>query len=112
LRGDVAGLFEIGQRRIDDARARRVPALGLLLEHLDDLVAVARLFGDQRERDQPQVALGQHPAGAQVVAAHAAVTTAEAVTAMVPVAPAAAGGPAVFAMFEMSHAMHLKFLLW
>jgi len=31
---------------------------------------VARLFGDQRERDQAQIALRQHPAGAQVLGAH------------------------------------------
>jgi len=56
LRGDVACLFEIGQRRIDDARARGVPALGLLLEDFDDLVAVAGLLGDQRERQQADFA--------------------------------------------------------
>src|SRR5262249_59720110 len=42
LRGDVPGLFEISQRRIDDARARRVPAGRLGLEHLDDLLALPR----------------------------------------------------------------------
>ena len=55
-----------------------MPGLGayqpavLFLHHLDDLVAVARLLGDQRQRNQPQVALRQHPPGADhVVAAHA-----------------------------------------
>src|SRR5262249_17985716 len=32
LGGDVTGLFEIGQRRINDAGARRVPARGLVFE--------------------------------------------------------------------------------
>jgi len=45
-----------------------MPGLGLyqpevFFEHLDDVVAVARLFRDQRERDQPQVARRQHATG-------------------------------------------------
>jgi hypothetical protein len=33
---------------------------------------VARFFGDQRQRDEAEVALRQHPPGAQVIGAHAA----------------------------------------
>src|SRR6202051_1575308 len=44
--GDVAGFLQISQRRIDDAGARRIPIRGLLLDPLDDLVAVARLLWD------------------------------------------------------------------
>ena len=78
LGGDVADLFEVGQRRIDHAGARRIPTGGLLLKHLDDLVAVARLLGDQRQRQQAHVALRQHLAGADEVAAAHAVTAAAA----------------------------------
>src|SRR5262249_48538778 len=66
------------QRRIDDAGARAVPAGGFLLEHLDDFVAVARLLGDQRERDELQVALGEHPPGPHAVVAAPAVPAAPA----------------------------------
>src|SRR5215831_2087502 len=105
LGGDVAGLFEIGQRRIDDAGARRVPAGGLVFEHLDDLVAVARLLGDQRKRDQAQVALRQHAPGAHHIAA--AVTSAPAVAGAELPAPTAAAAPLPTAM---SHAEHVGFL--
>ena len=50
--GDVTGFLEKGQRRIDDAGARRIPLGGLFLDQLDDLIAVARLLFDQCERDQ------------------------------------------------------------
>src|SRR5208282_1967728 len=56
----------------DDAGAGAVPIRGFLLHQLDDFVAVARRFGDQRERDEPQVALRQHAPGARVVGVHAA----------------------------------------
>src|SRR5262249_27529823 len=77
----------------DDARARRVPAGGLVLQHLDDLVAVARLLGDQGEREQAQVALRQHAAGAHHVAAAHAVPAAEALSGSEMAAPAAPAGP-------------------
>src|SRR5262245_55941119 len=109
--GDVARLLEIGEGGIDDARARRVPARRILLQHLDDLVAVARLLQDERERDPPQVALRQHAPGAHHVA------TAEAVA---PSAPAMAGMPAPAAARRpltlewrttgMSHAEHVGLL--
>ena len=67
-RGDVAGLLEEGQRRIDDARARRIEALRLFLDGLDQVVAVARLLLDEVQRDQPQVAAGQHAADAEIAA--------------------------------------------
>ena len=93
----------------------RVPALGLVLQHLDDLVAVARLLGDQGERQQAKVALRQHAAGAHHVAAVAAHAVASAaVMAVMPAeAAVAADRVAVFAMrSEMPHSKHLKFLLW
>src|SRR5262245_5897827 len=111
--GDIARLLEIGQRGIDDAGARRVPARRLLLQHLDDLVAVARLLRDQRERDQPQVALRQHAPGAHHVAAAAeAVTTAAPAMAGMP-APAAAARPLTLEWKStgMSHAEHVGLLV-
>src|SRR5262245_45720548 len=101
LSGDVTRLLEIGQRRINDAGARRIPAGGLVFEHLDDLVAVARLLGDQRERDQAQVALRQHAPGAHPIAA---VTSAPAVAGTEMPAPAAAAAPLPP---TMSHAEHV-----
>jgi len=72
-----------------------------------NLVAVARLLGDQRERDQAQIALRQHAAGAHHVAAADAVPAAPAVAA-VTMAPAAPGGPALLAAgLKVSHAEHV-----
>ena len=78
---------------------------------------MARLLGDQRERQQAKVALRQHAAGAHHVAAAGvaapAVASAADAVAMMPPAAVAAGGVAVFAMrSEMPHSKHLKFLLW
>src|SRR6266540_883753 len=113
LRRDVAGLLEISQRRVNDARTRRVPAGGLFLEHLDDLVAVARLLGDERERDQAQVALRQHAPGTHHVAVPA-VTSARAVTSAPAVTstPAAPAGPfsAKRGSTGMSHTEHVGLL--
>src|SRR5262249_42925002 len=103
---DVARLFEIGEGRIHDAGRRRVPTRGLLLQHLDDLVAVARLLRDQGERDQPQIAGREHAAGADhVAAATHAVASAKAEAAMA--SPGAAAGPTLLAVgVMMSHAKH------
>ena len=65
--GDVARFLQIGQRRIDDAGARRVPVRRFLFEQLDDLIAVARRLGDQRQREKAKVALRQHPPRAHEV---------------------------------------------
>ena len=77
---------------------------------------MARLLGDQRERQQAKVALRQHAAGAHHVAAVeiAAAAVTPAVAVMAAEASVAAGGVAVLAMrsAEVSHSIHLKFLLW
>ena len=65
--GDIIRFLEIGQGRIDDAGTWRIPVAGFFLEQLDDFVAVARRFGDQRQRNEPQVALRQHAARAHHV---------------------------------------------
>src|SRR5262245_32341871 len=106
LRGDVACLFEISQRRVNYAGARRIPAGGLLFEHLDDLVAVARLLGDQRECDQAQVALRQHAPGAHHLAIPTMTSAAPAVA--VTSTPATPGGPlsSPGGFTGMSHAEH------
>ena len=67
-RGHVAGLFEEGQRRIDDAGARAVHAAGLFLDGLDQIVAVARLLLDEIQRNQAQIARGEHAADPHIVA--------------------------------------------
>src|SRR5262249_28414943 len=96
-----------------DAGRWRVPALGLVLQHLDDLVAVTGLLGDQRERQQAEVALRQHSAGAHhvaTVAAHA--VAAAAVMAMAPPATMPPCGPALVPARSVVSSKHLKFLLW
>ena len=60
---DQAHVLEQGQRRIDDARARRIFAAGQLLDRADQVVAVARLVGDQLEQHEPELAAFEHPAG-------------------------------------------------
>src|SRR5262249_30128481 len=102
LGGDVTGLFEIGQRRVNDAGAPRVTTGRPGFRERDDLVAVARLLGDQRERDQAQIALRQHAPGAHHIAA--AVTSAPAVAGAELPAPAAAAAPPPT---TMSHAEHV-----
>src|SRR5262249_54176034 len=71
LGGDVACLLEEGQRGIDHAWARAVPAARLLFDQLDQLIAVSRLLGDQGKREQLEVALREHAADAEPVAAAA-----------------------------------------
>ena len=61
----VAGFLEVGQRRVDDAGARAVGAVGTLLQGLDDVVAVARLLGEQGEDDQAEVAVTEHAPGTE-----------------------------------------------
>src|SRR5258708_35306639 len=63
--------LQVGQRWVNDAGAWAVPVAGFLLKQFDDFVAVARLLGDQRQRDEAKVALRQYAFGAQnVVGAH------------------------------------------
>ena len=68
----LAGLFEIGERRIDDARAWHIEAAGALFEGLDQFIAVARLLGEQSEDDQLQVGRIELAAGAKPATEHAA----------------------------------------
>ena len=58
----VAEFLEHGQRGVDHAGAGAVGAADALLDRLDDLVAVARLLGDQVEDDQAEVAMGEEAA--------------------------------------------------
>ena len=51
-RSQIARFRKIGQRRIDDAGSWRVPVGRLLLDQLDDFVAVTGRLGDERERNQ------------------------------------------------------------
>ena len=62
FRDDIVLLFEQRQRRIDSAGARRIGAAELLFDGSNEVVAMARSFGDQRQKDQPQIAVAEHPA--------------------------------------------------
>jgi hypothetical protein len=64
----MADLVEVGERGIDHAGARRIEACRALLQRLDDLVAVARTLGEQRQDDQLQVARGELAPGAEPAA--------------------------------------------
>src|SRR5690606_26558735 len=59
-------LFEIGERRVDDAGAWRIEAIGHVLDVLDDLVSVAGLLLHQRQDHQAQVTLHQEAADTAV----------------------------------------------
>src|SRR4029079_14334822 len=67
LAGKVAGLLQEGEGRVHDAGARAIDTAGLFLDHLDDLVTVARLFCDEGKNDKFQIALCEHPADAESV---------------------------------------------
>ena len=58
---DPAHLLHQGERGIHHARAGAVAAVHLFFDGLDELVAVARLLGDQPQQHQPQTAMAQHP---------------------------------------------------
>src|SRR5215813_9432869 len=103
----VAGFFQKGQCRIDDARAGAVPVGGFFLDQLDDLVAVAGRLRDQRQRDEPQIALRQHAAGPHVLGIHAATMTATEAESAKAAAPMASGCPAV----SPTISMHFSVLL-
>ena len=84
---------------------------GFFLEQLDDFVAVARRFGDQRQRDQPQVALRQHAARAHMSSppsAKSAVASAKAETAEAAVTAMAAGAPMFVAGFAVASTMSMS----
>ncbi len=55
-----AGLLEAGQQRVHRAGAGGVGLHEQATDVLDQLVAVARLFADQRQHQQAQVAPAQH----------------------------------------------------
>ena len=53
----VADFLEQRQRRINHARAWRIAAPDPLFERLNDLVAIARLFREQRHHHQTKIAV-------------------------------------------------------
>src|SRR5579871_1961134 len=112
LGGEIARLFEIGERGINDTRARAVPAARLLLDHLDDLVAVTRLFRDQGKHEQLQVSLCQHAADTEEIAAARPAPAAPAETGSVTAMAMTAGGPMGTARVAVtSHSKHVSLLL-
>ncbi|CCF19271.1 protein of unknown function [Pseudorhizobium banfieldiae] len=66
LGDDITRLLQVGERRVNDARAWRIEAVGQVLDVLDDLVAVTGFLLDQRQDDQAQVALHEEPADAAI----------------------------------------------
>src|SRR5690606_33985150 len=61
LRRDLPHLVEQGEGGIDHPGARRIGAAGQLLDPADQVIAVARLVGDQLEQHEPQFAAVEHP---------------------------------------------------
>src|SRR4029079_5683032 len=60
----VAEVLEQLQGGVDRPRARRIGTAELLLERLDDLVAVSRLLLEEAEDEVARVALLDHPPAA------------------------------------------------
>ena len=58
----VTELFEQHQRGVDHSGTWTVRTAEPFLDLLDDLVAVARTFGDQLQNDKTQIAVAEHPA--------------------------------------------------
>ena len=69
---DQSHVLEQRQRRIDHARTRRIFAAGQLLDRADEVVAVARLVGDQLQQHEPELAAFEHPPRATAAATTAA----------------------------------------
>src|SRR5258708_21516514 len=65
---DQPHVLEQGERRIDDARARRIFAAGQALDRADEVVAVAWLIGDQLQKHEAKLAALEHPAAAAAAA--------------------------------------------
>src|SRR3546814_5249968 len=64
----------------DDAGAWRIGAAGQFLDLADEVIAVARLVGDQLQQDEPQLAAVEHPAPAATFVPVVAESSAAAVT--------------------------------
>jgi len=67
----VPDLLEIGQGRIDHPRARRVETIRASLEELDELIAVTRRLGQQRDEQQLKIIGTEFPAAREIVSAAA-----------------------------------------
>jgi len=59
-----AHVLEQRQRRVNDTRTRRIFAAGQLFDRPDEIVAVARLVGDQFQKHQAKLAALEHPPAA------------------------------------------------
>jgi hypothetical protein len=53
---DQPHVLQHGQGRVDDSGARRVAAVGELLDGADEVVAVPRLIGDQLQKNEAKLA--------------------------------------------------------
>src|SRR5262245_14174853 len=95
----VAQFFEQRERGIHGAGAGRIAAAELLLQLLDELVAVTRFLVDEAEQHQAQIAGAEHPAAtatatAERAAEEPAATEAETALAGGVIAPGTASAPA------------------
>src|SRR5579875_1302758 len=55
-------LLKQGEGRIDDTGARRIGASQAVLDRLDDFIAMRRLFADEFQNNEADVALAEHSA--------------------------------------------------
>src|SRR6478752_4390620 len=58
---DQVHVLQQGQGRVDDSGTWRIVSAGHLLDRPNQVVAVARLVGDQLEQDESQLAAFEHP---------------------------------------------------
>ena len=108
--GDVSHIEEQGQRRIDHAWARHVAAARQILDRANELVAVARLIGDQLEQDEPEFSRIEDATASAATLARLAFPASAAMAETMPAEVMAMPMPAVVMMIVMvkgSHRLHL-----
>src|SRR5687768_8662464 len=87
---DQPHVLEHRESRVDDPRAGRIGAVADLLDRANQVVAVARLIGDQLKQQQPKFVAREHPAATAPAAAAAVAPVAAPVPALAPAAAALA----------------------
>src|SRR5208283_5422776 len=89
---DLSELLEEGERRTDDAGARRISAAGARLDLANDVVAVPRLALEQEQDDEAQFAALEHAAPSAASARPLAAAEASAIASVAETLAAAAHG--------------------
>jgi len=77
--GYMSEFLEHGERRIDDAWTWAVGAADLILDRLDDLVPVPRLFSDEIQDDQTKITMSEEAAETRAAVSTVVPTAATAV---------------------------------